>query len=205
MEAIFTSNYYTLYLFSFLSVSEKKKGRMSHFIFTASVSPIPQSSRVPDDEQAVRGHPATQSLSEHPPVLRGSDLITVPGPRCALPSLSLPSAQQPQIVISPPLPSRIIQPPPPTHTDCLLRPPQGILTSQIRSTVLRVGVLMSFIDLFFSSSSSSFFFFLTDVSADSFLSSFPSDALQGIAKRKVVSIPSHRSTSEPIKQSKNVL
>lgn len=125
---------------------------MSHLIFTASFSPIPQSSLVPDDEQAVRGHPATRSLSEHPPVLRGSDLITVPGPRCALPSLSPPSTQQPQIVISPPLPSRIIQPPNPPHptsTDCLLLPPQGIHTSQIRSTVLRVEVFMSFIYLFF--------------------------------------------------------
>ena len=34
-----------------------------------------------------------------------------------------------------------------------------------------------------------FFLFLTDVSADSFLSSFPSDALRGIAERKVVCIP----------------
>lgn len=124
-------------------------------IFTASLSPIPQSSPVPDDEQAVRGHPATRSLSEHPPVLRGSDLITVPGPRCALPSLSPPSTQQPQIVISPPSPSRIIQPalprrpPNPTSTDRLLLPPQGIRASQIRSTVLRVEVFMSFIYLFF--------------------------------------------------------
>lgn len=50
-----------------------------------------------------------------------------------------------------------------------------------------------------------FFFSRADVSADSFLSSFPSDALQGIAERKVVCIPRRRSTSEPIKQSKNVL
>lgn len=129
---------------------------MSHLIFTASFSPIPQSSPVPDDEQAVRGHPATRSLSEHPPVLRGSDLITVPGPRCALPSLSPPSTQQPQIVISPPVAFKdyTTSPPPPpppnpTSTDCLLLPPQGIRTSQIRSTVLRVEVFMSFIYLFF--------------------------------------------------------
>ncbi len=83
---------------------------MSHLIFTTSFSPIPQSSLVPDDEQAVRGHPATRSLSKHPPVLCGSDLITVPGPRCALPSLSPTPAQRPQIVISPPLPSRITAP-----------------------------------------------------------------------------------------------
>ena len=162
-------------------------------------SPIPQSSLVPDDEQAARGHPATRSLSKHPPVLCGSDLITAPGPRCALPSLSPPLAQRPQIVISPPLPSRITPPSSPlssSPTSPASRNPQ------IGSTVLRVGVLWAsstYFSLFF------FFFFLTDVSADSFLSSFPSDALQGIAERKVVCIPCHRSTSAPIKQNKNVL
>lgn len=63
---------------------------------------------------------------------------------------------------------------------------------------------MSFIYLFFPPLPL-LFYSRADVSADSFLSSFPSDALQGIAKRKVVSIPRHRSTSEPIKQNKNVL
>lgn len=41
--------------------------------------------------------------------------------------------------------------------------------------------------------------------SDSFLSSFPLDALQGIARHKVVSTPSHRSTSMPTKRNKNVL
>ncbi|KAK9523955.1 hypothetical protein VZT92_017831 [Zoarces viviparus] len=59
---------------------------MSHLIFTTSFSPIPQSSLAPDDEQAVRGHPATGSLSKHPSALCGSDLISVPGPRCSPPS-----------------------------------------------------------------------------------------------------------------------
>lgn len=59
---------------------------MSHLIFTTSFLPIPQSSPVPDDEQAVRGHPANRSLSKHPSVLCGSDLITVPGPTISVPA-----------------------------------------------------------------------------------------------------------------------
>lgn len=174
---------------------------MSHLIFTTSFLPIPQSSPVPDDEQAVRGHPANRSLSKHPSVLCGSDLITVPGP-CHLcrrrPLGGHRSPSHPAAIedYSPPLPP-------------LLRPlfllPRGILTFSDRlNSFTSWVVFMSFIFLsppFFLR----FFFTLTDVSADSFLSSFPSDALQGIAERKVVSIPRRRSTSAPIKQNKNAL
>lgn len=173
---------------------------MSHLIFTTSFSPIPQSSLVPDDEQAVRGHPATRSLSKHPPALYGSDLITVPGPGCALPSLSSPPAQWPQIVISPPVPSRITAPTR-FHTSPASRNPH--ISDRLNS--FTSWGFTSLIYLFFPLFFPVFFFFLTDVPADSFLSSFPSDALQGIAERKVVSIPRRRSTSAPIKQNKNVL
>lgn len=109
-------------------------------------SPIPQSSLVPDDEQAARGHPATQSLSKHPPVLCGSDLITVPGPCCALPSLSPLPAQRPQIVILPLLPSRITPPPVPFSSLAYL---SRLKESSDRLNSFTSWGFMSFIYLFF--------------------------------------------------------
>lgn len=149
---------------------------MSRLIFTTSFSSSEFAGS--DDKQAARGHPANRSLAEQPPVLRGSDLINC---ACAPPS-SVTAAFL-----------RIICP-----FDCRL--------------LLRASRNPHFSDLFNSFMSSRFYephllisFLSPRHFSDSFLSSFPSDALQGIARRKVVSIPSHRSTSTPIKQSKNAL
>lgn len=128
-------------------------------------------------------------------ILYGSDLITVPGPCCALPSLSPPSARRPQIVISTSAAFEDYGNPRP-H---LLLPSQGILTSQIRSFTSWGFYELHLLTFFL------FFLFFFSSRADSFLSSFPSDALEGIAERKVVSVPSHSSTSAHIKQNKNVL
>lgn len=173
---------------------------MSHLIFTTSFLPIPQSSPVPDDEQAVRGHPANRSLSKHPSVLYGSDLITVPGP-CHLCRRRPLGGHR-----SPSHPAAIEDYSPPSSSSPTFSPasrnPHFLRSAQ------QFYELGGFYELhllipppFFLL----FFFTLTDVSADSFLSSFPSDALQGIAERKVVSIPRRRSTSAPIKQNKNAL
>lgn len=52
---------------------------MSHLIVTTSPVPVPKSSPVPDDEQAVRGHPANRSLSKSALILSGSDPGSVRG------------------------------------------------------------------------------------------------------------------------------
>lgn len=138
--------------YSFL-LSLQAKDRMSHLIFTTSFLPVPQSSSVPDDEQAVRGHPANRSFSKHPSVLCGSDLITVPGP-CHLcrrrPLGGHRSPSHPAAIedYSPPLP-RLLRP--------LFLLPRGILTFSDRlNSFTSWVVFMSFIFLSPPSSSSSF-------------------------------------------------
>lgn len=150
-------------------ISPPAQGRMSHWKFTTSFSPIPQSSPVPDDKQAVRGHPATRLLSKHLPVLCGSDLITVPGSCCALPSQSLPASVDRDLA-----PAAIEDYSPPTHPSVAY----FILTSEMcwEEQFYELGGLWALSTHFFLS------FCRTNVSADSVLSSFPSDALQGSVK-----------------------
>lgn len=74
-EAVCTS--LSLLFISFL-LSPSARQNVTFNMHNKLLSPIPQSSLVPDDEQAVRGHPATRSISKHPPVLCGSDLKTLP-------------------------------------------------------------------------------------------------------------------------------
>lgn len=149
--AVFTPNYYSLCLFSSLAVSERQNVTFNiHNKLLANPPEFP----VPDDEQAVRGHPANRSLSKHPSVLCGSDLITVPGP-CHLcrrrPLGGHRSPSHPAAIedYSPPLPP-------------LLRPlfllPRGILTFSDRlNSFTSWVVFMSFIFLSPPPSSSSSF------------------------------------------------
>lgn len=147
------------------------------------------SSLAPDDKQTVRDHPAKRSLAEQLLVLCGSDLIN-----CAWPWLRPTIFCACCLLGSHRLRSWGLFP---TSTVACFSVLQGILTSQIRWTVLWVLAFMRLIYLYPFPSTRRF--------SDSFLSSFPSNALQGITRHKVVSTPSHHSTSTPIKQNKNAL
>lgn len=147
---------------------------------------------MPDDEQAVRGHPANWFFSEHPSDLSGSDLITVPGPYCTLPS-SIPTvhsaATYRDLKDYTPLPQTIV----------CFSSLHGILTSHIHSTLLHFYELHLLVSL-------SFFVFSPDVSQTAqFSAHFHWMPYRDLPKRKVTSIPCRRSTTAPIKQNKNML
>lgn len=192
--AIFTSNYDTCCLFPFLCLSEgwgREEKKRQNVTFDICSQRSRQSPRVPWCQMTSRLSGVTRQPCGSPRPLHPCHFRPHP------------TAQQPQIVIPPAFPVTFKDyganphppqplPPPPTSTDFRLLPPQGIphFSDPLNSFTSFYELHLLIFSFFFCSSSASPPHHPLSVSskrrfpADSFLSSFPSDALQGIVKRK---------------------